>query len=178
MHRDEGFSLIEVTIAVIVMSLVAAGVGALAVAAVKGAHRARLDTIALFAATERMEQLRALAYTYGDATAPAALSDMTTDLSATPAGSGGQGLSTSPAGSVRVVTIGYVDYLNRDGQWIGTGTTIPPDCLLVRQWEIGTDPSFPDLMVFQVRVSSARPFSPNPGGRDVQLVTLRWRYAS
>src|SRR5262245_51838555 len=109
-----GFSLLETLVAA---GLIATAVVALAYLIALAAQRAtagRHAISALAAAQAKVEQLRALTWTYAaDATR---LSDESTDLSVDPpAPAGGSGLLPSPPGSLAEDVRGYVDYLDHLG---------------------------------------------------------------
>ena len=59
MRASAGFTLVEVLIAMTIMATIAAAVAPLFVVATADVRDARIDTLALFSATQKMEQLRA-----------------------------------------------------------------------------------------------------------------------
>jgi hypothetical protein len=124
-------------------------------------------------AQERLEQLASLTWhVRGDGSA---VSDTTTNLAEQPATTLGHGLSPSPAGTLDRNVPGYVDYLDEDGQWVGTGMRPPGRAVFVRRWAVlpyASDPA--DTLVLQVRVlpmavESARTTSQLPG--EALLIT-------
>jgi prepilin-type N-terminal cleavage/methylation domain-containing protein len=167
-----GFTLLEVLFAMSILVIVALGIAALFLRAISATADARRETMAVALATERLEQLRALAWGLGDAASPGPVSDVVTDLSRVPAASGGAGLSPSPSSTLTTNTPGYVDFADRQGLWISAaGTTPPPDALFVRRWSISTNAAWPDALVLQVSVTSVRPALPSAAW----LVTVKGR---
>jgi prepilin-type N-terminal cleavage/methylation domain-containing protein len=179
-HDARGFSLIE---AVVAVSLLAVGVSATAQLAVVSAranvsaHRAG---VALQATREKMEQLRALAWTSDAGLVP--ISDWSSDLSINPMGSsGGVGLGVSPGETLLSNTAGYCDFLDVDGQWLAGGTSAPVGAAWVRRWRIDPLDALPDTLVLQVIVvpahvdTEAAAVSAARGVNGTWLVGLRTR---
>lgn len=156
MPRDDarGFSLIE---AVIAVSLLAVGVSAaaqLAIVSARANASAQRAGAAQQAAREKMEELRALAWTSDAALVP--ISDWSTDLTTTPArSSGGVGLGVSPADTLLSNVAGYCDFLDTNGQWVAGGTRAPVGATLVRRWSVAPADALADTLVFQVVVVPA-----------------------
>src|SRR5206468_11871941 len=123
-----GFALLEVVIASAIMTTVATGTCVVLTLAIHASQAARTRTIATIIASEKMEQLRSLSWTHITTRAPAismSASDVTTDLSNEPATDDGLGLLRSPAGTLDANIVGYVDYLDADGRWVGRGASVP-----------------------------------------------------
>ncbi|ODS56291.1 MAG: hypothetical protein ABS36_07780 [Acidobacteria bacterium SCN 69-37] len=148
----QGFTLVEVLVAVVVLVLLASGVGALTTLAARGIIRARLATVAVLLAHDRLEQLRALPWGLGSAAAPVDSVDLVTDLSGPDPGPGGSGLSPSPAGVLDGNTPGFVDYLDHTGRWLASGPSPPAAARFIRRWAVDRPPAFPNLVVLRVRV--------------------------
>ncbi len=175
---DEGMTLVEVLIAAALFAVVTMGVAWVVVIATQSAFRARQHTMATVLAVERMEQLRALDWGFGDAAAPANTSDLSTDVGVVPARSGGPGLSVAPVSSLTVNTAGYADYLDGDGGWIGAGPVPPAGAAFVRRWNVARLGPVSDARVLQVVVSSSRGAAADPARPDdVRLVTVKARKA-
>jgi type II secretory pathway pseudopilin PulG len=183
-HRreDEGFTLLEVVGALLLLAVAAAGVAGLVAISQRAALAARLQTSATVLAIEKLEQLRALRWaSAGGATQ----SDLTTNLSVDPPGAGGGGLAPSPPGALQADTAGYVDYVDPSGRWLAGGTTPPPGAAYVRRWSIeplADDPA--DTRVLRVRVltiarsrSAAGGGAGRPAPGDVLMLTLLTRKA-
>lgn len=154
--RDAGFSMVEVLVALLLLMVVATGVAALFGVALKATHGARDQTSSTVLAEQKMEQLRALTWGFDTSGQMLPVTDTTTDLSqAAPTGAG-QGLNPSPTDTLDTNTAGYVDYLDKRGQWVGTGVAIPAGAVYVRRWNIAPLPTNPNnTLVMQVLVTTA-----------------------
>ena len=155
-HGDRGFSLLETVIAT---GLIAGAITALAqMFAISVANNisARSGSYATVLAGQKMEQLRGLRWGFDALGAP--ISDTTTDITIVPeAASGGTGLSPSPADSLRRNAAGYCDFIDRDANSVGGGTTPPAATAYIRRWSVQPLPDDPDhSLVFQVLVTPWR----------------------
>lgn len=185
--RNEGFSLVEVLVAVGLLTTVSLGVAQLFAVATDANVNAKALTSTSMLAAQKMEQLRALTWGFDDEEAALGLplSDTTTDLSQYPATAGGNGLNPSPAGTLNSNVPGYVDYLDRFGNWVGTGSTPTPGAVFIRRWSIEPLPTNPNnTLIFQVLVTTVRREAANDGvgprGRlpqDAWLVSVKTRKA-
>jgi prepilin-type N-terminal cleavage/methylation domain-containing protein len=181
---DHGFTLIEVLVALVLLTVIAAGVSILFVVSLRDSRAARDQTMTMVLAGERVEELRGLTWGMHGATG-APTSDVTTDLGRSPPDASGNGLSSSPANSLAVNTPGYVDYLDGGGQWVGTGATPPAAAAYIRRWQIEPLPGDPDTLLLRVLVTTrVRDASvPPPGqprtrrGEEALIVTVRTRKA-
>lgn len=119
---------------------------------------ARGGTSTAMLAAQKMEQLRELTWGFDNAAnLGRPLTDTTTDLSTDPPTNTGSGLAASPADSLEQNTVGYVDYLDADGKWVGTGTNPAPATAYVRRWSVQPLPANPNnTLVLQVRVMPLR----------------------
>jgi prepilin-type N-terminal cleavage/methylation domain-containing protein len=180
MTLDEGFSLVEMLVAVAILASGVVAVAGLCVTAARANHDARGITMATAAAAQKMEQLRALALGYDALGLP--MTDTTSDISRAPAAPGGTGLLPSPPGTLIASTPGYVDYVDQDGQWVGTGTAPVAGAAYVRRWSVAALASDPaNAVVLQVVVTAVRqgasgpatPVSEVAGG--AQLVSVKMR---
>lgn len=139
-----GFTLIEVLFAALLLAAISAGVAHLFVVGSRSMHAARLQTSTALLAAAKLEQLRALAWSYEPASdPPLPRSDVSTDVSLEIPPPGGAGLSASPAGSLAANTSGYVDYLDAQGRWIGNGTSTPANAAFIRRWSVMPLPQDP-----------------------------------
>jgi hypothetical protein len=184
--HDSGFSVVEVLAAIVLLSLTATGVAGMFGVALHATHLARNQTSTATLAVQKMEQLRALTWGFEGAGPFLPVTDTTTDLSqAVPTGAG-HGLNASPADSLDVNRPGYVDYLDRHGAWVGTGTDIPATAVYVRRWNVRPLPANPDnTVVLQVLATtvqrestltgSAGPRPRLPG--DALIATVKTRKA-
>jgi type II secretion system protein I len=66
MRESSGFTIVEVLIAMTIVATIAAAIAPLFAIATADVRDAKIDTIALFAATQKMEQLRAGPVTAGE----------------------------------------------------------------------------------------------------------------
>ncbi|HSK08583.1 MAG TPA: prepilin-type N-terminal cleavage/methylation domain-containing protein [Vicinamibacterales bacterium] len=153
--KAEGFSLIEVLVSVALLSVVSLGVAQLFAVATKANFASKGQTSTALLAVQKMEQLKGLTWGYDQQSSALGLpaSDTTSDLSQGQPTGGGAGLNPSPPGALTQNTSGYVDYLDTNGVWVGTGTVPPGNTSYVRRWSITPLPTNPNnTLVFQVRV--------------------------
>jgi hypothetical protein len=157
---ESGFSLVEAAVSTGLMAVAALGVAQLFAFAINANVNAKGQTSTAVLAVQKMEQLRSLSWGYAEGTGGAVgapVTDLTTDLTVDPATSGGAGLTPSPATALDANTPGYVDYLDANGVWVGTGGTAPAGAVYIRRWAIQPLPANPnDTLVFQVVVVSVR----------------------
>lgn len=183
-RADSGFALVELGIALCVLVLAITGVCTLLPVAQRAVSAGRDQTMATWLATQRLEDLRALQWSVDDAGVP--VSDMTTDLSVAPFSGGGTGLLPSPTDALDVNRPGFVDYLDQNGQWVGTGAVPPGAAVYIRRWQITADTDAPaDLRLLQVLVTTVRREAGLSSGTarlphlvDALVVTLRTRVVS
>jgi prepilin-type N-terminal cleavage/methylation domain-containing protein len=193
---ERGFSLVEVAMATALMSILAIGVAQLFAVGTAANLRAKNQTSLTLLAVQKMEQLKALQWGFDQREDSLGLpiSDLVTDLSecrrsSSPAHcatqSAGQsgaapGLNPSPNGTLDGNVPGYVDYLDRNGGWVGNGAAPPPTAHYVRRWSIDPLPTNPNnTLVFQVVVMTQEAaLAANAAGRgDVRLVSVKTRKA-
>jgi prepilin-type N-terminal cleavage/methylation domain-containing protein len=176
---DSGFSLIEVMIATGLLAVAALGVAQLFAFAVNANLNAKGQTSTAVLAVQKMEQLRSLAWGYSEGEGilvGTLITDTTTDLTVDPpvGGGAGKGLSASPADSLDVNTPGFVDYLDQDGNWVGTGLTPPAGTAYIRRWSIQPLPTNPNnTLVLQVRVVTATRESERQTRQSLEVGRLR-----
>jgi len=176
--NTRGFALLEVLIASALIAAIAAGATVLVSMAVRASRQSRVRTIAALLASEKMEQLRSLTWTHVTTPAPAismSCSDLTTDLSNSPATDDGPGLLTSPAGTLTANVVGYVYYLDGNGRWIGHGPSAPAPAVYIRRWAVrplAADPE--NILVLEV-VAGARGTSGALLSDAVRLVSIEAR---
>lgn len=148
-----GYALIETLVAAGIVVGLAAGVAQVALLTASAVRASGAQGRALFLAVQKIEQLQSLVWTFGNALQP--VSDDATTLALDPPAAGGRGLQmsapiTSPAGGD-----GYVDYLDRDGRWVGTGAQPPSGTAFIRRWSVSPI-SVPtgDALLLQVLVAA------------------------
>lgn len=146
---ESGFSIIEVLVSVVLLMVVALGVAQLFALGTSANFRARTQTSTAILASQKMEDLRALAWGFDALGLP--FSDTTTDLTTPMPTGGGNGLNPSPPGTLQGDTAGYVDYLDIHGAWVDPGNQ--DQAAYVRRWSITPLPTNPNnTLIFQVRV--------------------------
>jgi type II secretory pathway pseudopilin PulG len=152
MHDDErGISLVEVLIAMGLLVMASTAATRLFVMAVRQVSVTGVSVSAHALAQERIEQLASLAWHVRDD--GTSVSDETTSLAEQPPTSGGSGLLPSPGRTLEANVPGYVDFLDVEGRWVGTGVRAPGSAVFVRRWAVArfaADPA--NTLVIQVRV--------------------------
>ena len=159
--NESGFSLLEVLIAMGVMTVGLVSLAQLFALSIRANHSSRTTTFAVMLAQQKMEQLRGL--TWGFDTIGLPISDLSTDSSAVPQASGcppasgggtGTGLSPSASGTLGNNVSGWVDYLDINGCLLGGGSTPPPLTIYIRRWSVEPLPTNPNnTVIFQVLVT-------------------------
>ena len=145
LRLERGLTLVEVLIALALFVTAATGVAQLCAIATRGTSAAREHAAAVVLAAAKIDQLRALEWTYapgppGDP--PALRTDITTNVSVPALTGDGTGLQPSPAGSLTANTPPFVDYIDREGRWVGNGQDPPRNAVFIRRWSLrqaGTD---------------------------------------
>ena len=95
-------------------------------------------------ATQKMEQLRGLTFSYDASGLGLPVTDTTTNLALCTADATGQGLNPSPSDALEENRAGFVDYLDARGNCVGTGTTPPAGSVFTRRWSIRPLPTNPN----------------------------------
>jgi type II secretory pathway pseudopilin PulG len=184
---EQGFSFIEVMIALLLIMIVSLGVAGLFATTIRSTHTAKNQTSTTTLAEQKMEQLRGLTWGFDSSGMNLPVTDTTTDLAVTPPDGTGSGLNPSPDSSLDANTPGYVDYLDARGTWVGTGTTPPAGSVFIRRWSIQPLPTNPNnTLVFQVLVTTVKreaamsnPPTPRPRyGDDALIATVKTRKAN
>lgn len=192
---ERGFSLVEVLVATALMGILAIGVAQLFAVGTLANLRAKNQTSLTMLGVQKMEQIKALQWGFSleDVSLGLPVSDLVSDLSACewtsntdycgsmPADGGGMaGLNASPDGTLDGNVSGYVDYLDRNGNWVGNGVQPPVTAHYVRRWAVQPLPTNPNntlvLQVIVMTTEAAR--AANAAGRDdVRLVNVKTRKA-
>jgi prepilin-type N-terminal cleavage/methylation domain-containing protein len=184
---SRGFSLIEVMIAMGLLTTVSLGVAQVFAMSTRVNLVARGQTSATALAEQKLEQLRGLTWGFDLEGLGLPLTDTTTNLAVAPPTSTGFGLNPSPTDSLEQNTAGYVDYLDLNGTWVGTGATPPGNATYIRRWSIQPLPTNPNntivlqVMVTPVASEATRVVTADPRKRaltDALLVTVKTRKAS
>jgi prepilin-type N-terminal cleavage/methylation domain-containing protein len=184
---SRGFSLVEVLISMGLLTAVSLGVAQLFALSTRANVIAKGQTSTTAMAQQKLEQLRGLTWGFDLEGLGLPLSDTSTNLSVDPPTHNGSGLNPSPSDSLEQNTAGFVDFLDGNGAWVGTGSTPPGSAVYVRRWSIQPLPTNPNnTLVIQVlvtpvaseaaRVASA--FTRTRMAGDALLVTVRARKAS
>lgn len=151
---SRGFSLVEVVISMGLLMTVSLSVAQLFAVSTKANQVARGQTSTSALATQKLEQIRSLTWGFDSTGLGLPLTDTSTNLAVYPHTANGSGLNPSPARSLEENTLGYVDYLDANGAWVGTGLTAPDTAMFVRRWAIVPLPTNPNnTIVIQVLVS-------------------------
>ncbi len=150
--EGRGFTLVEVMVALAILAGSLFVVAQLMVVASRAADASRETTTATALAAQKIEQLRALAW--GMAPDGTGIEDLQSDVASWPGRpSGGPGLSLSSPGTLAENTAGYVDFLDADGRWIGSGESPPGAAAFLRRWSVtAADSCAPSGRVLRVAV--------------------------
>ena len=178
---EAGFSIIEVLVATGLLATALVALAQLFAIATATNQAARNSTLTMILAEQKIEQLRALQYTFDRVGLP--VQDTATDLSVyPPAATGGKGLSPHTDNTLQANTDGYVDYLDHFGRTLGGGTVIPENTAFIRRWSIEPLPTNPNnVVILQVLVTRQRDRgtgdagSVSRGPQEARLVTIKSR---
>ncbi len=184
---SRGFSLVEVLISMGLLTAVSLGVAQLFALSTRANVIAKGATSTTAMAQQKLEQLRGLTWGFDLEGLGLPQSDTSTNLSVDPPTHNGSGLNPSPADALEQNTAGFVDFLDGNGAWVGTGSAPPASAVYIRRWSIQPLPTNPNnTLVIQVlvtpvaseaaRLTSA--FTRTRMAGDALLVTVRARKAS
>ena len=153
-NSSNGFSLIEVIISMALLTTVSLGVAQVFAMSTRVNYVARGQTSSTTMAEQKLEQLRGLTWGFDLQGQGLPLTDTTTNLAVWPPNATGNGLNPSPSDALERNTVGYVDYLDPNGTWVGTGATPPGNAMYIRRWSIQPLPTNPNnTVVLQVLVT-------------------------
>ena len=181
---SSGFSLVEVLISMAILTAVSLGVAQLFAVSTRANLVARGQTSTTALAEQKLEQLRALTWGFDVEGQGLPVSDTTTDLSVDPPAATGGGLNPSPVDSLEANTPGYVDFLDANGAYVGSGLTPPGTAAFIRRWSIRPLPTNPNntlvLQVLVTPVANEGSRIAGPGARqrmpgDALLVSVKTR---
>ena len=153
---DEGFTLAEVCVAMLLLVVTSTGAARLISLSVSAAQAARLQTTTTALASQKIEALRALIWP-------------------DPA------LQDTPADSLERNASGSVEFLDARGGVAGTAANPPPGARFIRRWTIGSLSEDPlDAIVVTVLVttieSDRRAHHPRQRlAGDALITTILWR---
>jgi type II secretory pathway pseudopilin PulG len=164
-----GFSLAEVLVAAGIMTTALLGLAQLFAMAVNANTMARNTTFATILAEQKLEQLRALAWGFDREGVP--VSDTTTNTAVDPESQvGGTGLSPSPATSLQENTVGWIDWIDREGKIVGSDENPPAGAAYFRRWSVEPLPTNPNnTLILQVLVGRIRDRADADDGRVLRL---------
>jgi len=158
-----------------ILMAVALGVAQMFAAATKANMNAKGQTSTATLAAQKMEQLRGLTWGFDTAGLGLPLSDTTTDLSVDPPTAAGHGLNPSPSNTMKSNVVGYVDFLDQFGNWVGTGATPPANAYYIRRWSIEPLPTNPNnTLVLQVLVTTVKTAALR-NANPIASASDRWR---
>jgi prepilin-type N-terminal cleavage/methylation domain-containing protein len=158
----DGFTLIEVLIALTLVAAIAIGTLQLFVVAARSSASAQHQSALTWLAVQKIEQLAGLTLARDEAsgTTPTDSSSSTAD---DPMTGGGTGLSISPPDSLDRSAPGYVDYVDDTGRVVPGGTSPPASAVYVRRWRIravgGVDALAIDVLALTAAQVRANPFA-------------------
>jgi len=137
-------------------------------------------------ATQKMEQLRGLTFSYDSGGLGLPVTDTTSNLALCTPDASGRGLNPSPSGALETNTSGFVDFLDARGNCIATtGTTAPAGAIYTRRWAIQPLPTNPNnTLILTVLVTTTAKESLRGSSttrtrlvEDTMLTTVRTRKA-
>jgi type II secretory pathway pseudopilin PulG len=180
-RAEAGFSIVEVLVATAILASALVALAQLFAIAQASNGAARSSTLTMILAEQKLEQLRALQYTFDRVGLP--VQDTTTDLAVyPPTASGGKGLSPHTDNTLQANTNGYVDYLDQYGRTLGGGTVIPENTAFIRRWSVEPLPTNPNnVVILQVLVTRQRDRgtgdagSVSRGAQEARLMTIKSR---
>ena|SRR5688572_30262708 len=180
-RAEAGFSIVEVLVATGLLATALVALAQLFAISTKTNAAARSSTLTMILAEQKIEQLRALQYTFDRAGLP--VQDINTDLAVyPPANFGGKGLSPHTENTLQASYDGYVDYVDYRGRTLGGGTVIPDDTAFIRRWSVEPLPTNPNnVLILQVLVTRQRERgtgnagSVSRGPEEARLMTIKSR---
>lgn len=180
-RAEAGFSIIEVLVATGLLATALVSLAQLFAIAQATNSAARNSTLTMVLAEQKIEQLRALQYTFDRVGLP--IQDTSTDLAVyPPAATGGKGLSPHTGNTLQANTDGYVDYVDHYGRTLGGGTVVPDNTAYIRRWSIEPLPTNPNnVVILQVLVTRQRDRgtgnagSVSRGAQEARLMTVKSR---
>ena len=130
-----GFTLLEVMIALLLLTGAFLAVAQLLAVAGRASDRSRATALGAVLAAQKMEQLRALSWAY--------------DIDGTPL----DGLGLSPPGALDADAAGFVDYFDDTGAPVGAGPAPPAHAAFARRWSVEYDAGIAPPTTLMLRVA-------------------------
>jgi len=190
---ERGFSIAEVAVATGILATVALGVAQMFALSTEKNLAAKHQVSTTTMATQKMEQLRGLTFSYDAGGLGLPVTDTTTNLTLCTPDATGHGLDPSPTvpsvnASLEANTLGFVDFLDGRGNCVSAagGTTAPAGAVYTRRWAIQPLPTNPNnslvLTVLVTPTAKERRRVSTADGRtrmveDSMLVSVRTRKA-
>lgn len=186
---ERGFSIAEVAVATGMLTVVSLGVAQMFALSTNKNLAAKHQVSTTTMATQKMEQLRGLTFSYDASGLGLPVTDTTTNLTLCTPDTTGRGLNPSPSGVLDSNTSGFVDFLDERGNCANaSGSTTPPATgVYTRRWAIQPLPTNPNnTLVLTVLVTptakeavrSAAASGPRKRlTEDAMLVSVRTRKA-
>lgn len=155
----DGFTLLETVVATGILVTALAGLAQLLTLSLRSTQTMGAEGAALMAAQDKLERLRALAFTYGPVGEPV------TDA----------GLAVSPDLSLAEDTPGFVDFLDREGRVVGAEGEVRGG-RFTRRWRVAPiDHLLPEAFAIEVCVFAYPADGLTPVMAQACLATLRVR---
>ncbi len=183
---ERGFSLAEVAVATGMLAVVSLGVAQMFALSTEKNLAAKHQVSTTTMATQKMEQLRGLTFSYDSGGLGLPVTDTTSNLALCTPDASGRGLNPSPTGALETNTSGFVDFLDARGNCIAaTGTTAPAGAIYTRRWAILPLPTNPNnTLILTVLVTTTAKESLRGSSttrtrlvEDTMLTTVRTRKA-
>jgi type II secretory pathway pseudopilin PulG len=180
-RAEAGFSIVEVLVATGLLASALVALAQLFAIATMANAAARSSTITMMLAEQKIEQLRALQYTFDRTGLP--VQDIATDTAVyPPVATGGKGLAPHTDNTLQNNYDGYVDYLDHYGRTLGGGTVVPDNTAYIRRWSVEPLPTNPNnVIILQVLVTRERDRgtgnagSVSRGANEARLMTIKSR---
>jgi hypothetical protein len=186
---ERGFSLAEVAVATGMLTVVSLGVAQMFALSTEKNLAAKHQVSTTTMATQKMEQLRGLTFSYDASGLGLPVTDTTTNLTLCTADTTGSGLNPSPSGALDANTAGFVDFLDARGNCVSAsgGITAPSGSVYTRRWAIQPLPTNPNntLVLTVVVTPTAKETIRSAAAsgtrvrlpEDAMLITVRTRKA-
>jgi type II secretory pathway pseudopilin PulG len=142
MPSEGGYSLIEALVATLLIAIALISLAQLFVLVARSGLESRHTTYAAVLASQKLEELRSLAWSFDGEGLP--MSDLASDTADPSSAGPGTGLAPSPGNVLERNTAGWVDYVDRWGRKLGGGNAAARGTAYVRRWSVQPLPADPD----------------------------------